>query len=57
LAKLFGAARKFRANEDAAAMVEYALMVSLIALACATAISSMTGSFMPFYQKVIDALS
>ena len=57
MAKLFGAARKFWANEDAATMAEYVLMASLIALACLVAVASLGNSLKPLYQGAVDGLS
>jgi Flp pilus assembly pilin Flp len=57
LAKLFGAARKFWANEDAATMAEYVLMASLIAVACLSAVASLGSALIPLFQSAVTGLS
>ena len=57
LTRLLAFARRLRRDEGAATMVEYALMLSLIAAACFAAISLMTNALAGPFQKVTTALA
>lgn len=57
MARQLGAVRRFLAEEDAATMAEYVLMVSLIGLACLAAVSSLGTALRPLFLSAVEGLS
>jgi len=47
---------KFLREEEGASLVEYALLVALIALLCLAALTAMGGSIRDAFQAIADAI-
>jgi pilus assembly protein Flp/PilA len=47
---------EFRKNDLGATMVEYALMVSLVAVACVAAVTAMSGALQNLFNSVVTSL-
>ena len=56
MTRLIARARTFAAREEGATMVEYGLMVALIALACITAIAAVGGQLSTLFGSVKGSL-
>ena len=56
MSKLIAAARSFVAGEEGATMVEYGLMVALIAVALLATITTMSGSLKGLFTTVSNTL-
>ncbi len=57
MAKFTAAARQFIQGEEGATMVEYALMVALIAVVCIGAVTSMSTSLQGTFGRITTALT
>jgi pilus assembly protein Flp/PilA len=54
--KLIAAARSFVAGEEGATMVEYGLMVALIAAVCIAVVTTLGTNIQAKFQSVSDAI-
>jgi Flp pilus assembly pilin Flp len=52
MSKLIASAKTFIAGEEGATMVEYALMVALIAAACVAAVNTLSGGIQTRFTQV-----
>jgi pilus assembly protein Flp/PilA len=57
MSKLIVATRQFLAGEEGATMVEYALMVALIAAACITAVTALSDGIQTRFNSVAGTIS
>jgi pilus assembly protein Flp/PilA len=56
MSKLISAAKSFVAGEDGATMVEYGLMVALIAAVCIAVVTTLGTNIQAKFQSVSDAI-
>ena len=56
MSQLTAAAKKFVAGEDGATMVEYGLMVALIAAVCIAIVTTLGTNIQAKFQSVSDAV-
>jgi pilus assembly protein Flp/PilA len=56
MSKLIAAARSFVAGEEGATMVEYGLMVALIAAVCIAVVTTLGTNIQAKFQSVSDAV-
>lgn len=54
--KFTNVAKKMLFNEEGAALVEYALLVGLIAMACVVAIGALGDAIAGLFQDIADAI-
>lgn len=52
-----GFAGRFRLGEDGATMVEYALLLSFVAMACVVAVTALGQSLIGPFQQAINGMS
>jgi pilus assembly protein Flp/PilA len=57
MSKLIAVSKQFIAGEEGATMVEYALMVALIAAACITAVTTLSTGIQTRFNSVAGTIS
>ena len=57
LSKIKNLVKKFHNEEDAPTMVEYGLMVALVAVACIVAIGAMSGGIQTIFTNIGTTLT